>query len=63
MIGVDDFDGIASRQNGLDKFMPCLEHFATETEPLNITAPIDISNCVDPNLKFVTSVLFEQTFQ
>jgi len=40
-----------------------LDQFAAETEPLNIIAPINISNCIDSNLKFVAGVLFEHVFQ
>jgi hypothetical protein len=49
----DCFDAIAIR----------LDYFASEPEPFDITAPIDVLNCINPNFKLITGTFLEQTFQ
>ncbi len=40
-----------------------LEHFAAETEPLDVLTPIDVLHCIDPDLKFFSRTIFEQACQ
>jgi hypothetical protein len=45
------------------QLLACLEYFATEPEPLGIITPIDVLDCIDPNLKIFPTALSEQARQ